>query len=59
MLSELEEKCVEKWQQEWKQSTKGRTTKEFFPEVSERLKTKINLTQNFTTMVTGHGKTKA
>jgi hypothetical protein len=40
-------------------TTKGRTTKEFFPEVSERVKLKINLTQNFTTMVTGHGKTKA
>ena len=59
MLSELEEKSVEKWQREWTQSTKGRTTKEFFPEVRERLKMKLNITQNFTTMVTGHGKTKA
>jgi len=49
---------VEKWQSEWTQSTKGRTIKEFFPEVTERLKMKINLTQNFTTMVRGHGKTK-
>jgi len=40
-------------------STKGRTTQEFFPEVAERLKMKINRTQNFTTMVTGHGKTKS
>ena len=46
-------------QREWTQSTKGRTTQEFFPEVAERLKMKINLTQNFTTMVTGHGKTKS
>jgi hypothetical protein len=59
VLSELEEKSVEKRQREWKKSTKGQTTKEFFPEVSERLKMKINPTQNFTTMVTGHGKTKA
>jgi hypothetical protein len=38
---------------------KGRTTKEFFPDVAERLKLKINLTQNLTTIVTGHGKTRA
>ena len=38
---------------------KRRTTKEFFPEVPGRLKMKINLIQNFTTTVTGHGKTKA
>jgi len=59
VLREHEEKSVEKWQREWTQSTKGRTTKEFFPEVSERLKMKINITQNFTTMVTGHGKIRA
>jgi len=59
VLSELEEKSVEKWQREWTQSTKGRTTKEFFPEVRERIKMKLNITQNFTNMVTGHGKTKA
>jgi len=29
-----------------------------YPDVTERLQTKINLTQNFTTMVTGHGKNK-
>jgi hypothetical protein len=33
--------------------------KEYFPEVAERLKMKINLTQNFTTIVTGHGKTRS
>jgi len=47
---------VAKWQSEWTQPTKGRTTKEFFPDVTERLKMKINRIQNFTTMVTGHGK---
>jgi len=57
--SELEEKSVVKWQRGWTQSTNGRTTKEFFPEVRERLKMKINIMQNVTTMVTGHGKTKA
>ena len=34
-------------------------TKEYFPKVAERLHTKINLTQNFTTIVTGHGNIKS
>ena len=37
-------------------STKGKITKDFFPDVKERLNMNINLTQNFTAMVTGHGK---
>ena len=59
MFGELVNKSVGKLQSEWTQSTKGRTTKEFFPDVTERLKMKINPTQNFTTMVTGHGKTNS
>ena len=59
MTSELLYKRVAKWQSEWTQSTKGRTTKEFFPHVNERLKMKINLTKIFTIMATGHGKTNA
>jgi len=58
VLRELEGISVEKWQREWEQSTKGRTTKEYFPKVAERLKMEINLTQNFTTIVTGHSKTR-
>jgi len=56
---ELEEDSVKKWQRNWTQTTKGSITKEYFPNVEERLKMKINLTQNFTVIVTGHGKTKA
>jgi ribonuclease HI len=56
---ELEEESVKKWQRNWTQTTKGSTTKEYFPNVGERLKMKLNLTQNFTAIVTGHGKTKA
>jgi len=47
---------VETWQREWDTTTKGSTTKEYFPNVEEGLKMKLNLTQNFT-IVTGHGKT--
>jgi len=59
VISELVNKSVAKCQSELTQSTKGRTTKELFPDVTERLKMKINLTQNFTTMVTGHEKTNS
>jgi len=55
VISELEGISVEKWQREWDQTTKGRTTKEYFLVVAERLKMKINITQNFTSIVTGHG----
>jgi hypothetical protein len=50
---------VEIWQREWDTTTKGRITKDYIPKVAERLHTKIHLTQNFTTMVTGHGNIKS
>jgi hypothetical protein len=56
---ELEEEGVKKWQRNWSQTTKGSTTKEYFPNIQERLKMKINLTQNLTAILTGHGKTEA
>jgi len=56
---ELEEESIRKWQREWTQTTKGKAMKDFFPDVAERLKMKINLTQNLTAIVTGHGKTRA
>jgi len=37
-------------------STKGQITKEYFPNIADRLKIKLNLTHNFTLMVTGHCK---
>ena len=44
---------------QWKQTTKGSTTKQFFPNIKERLKKRLKLTPNFTATVTAHGKTKA
>jgi hypothetical protein len=57
--SELGEKSVEKWQTVWDQTTKGQTTKEYFPIVTDRLNMKINVTHNFTTMATGHGNIRS
>jgi len=53
------EKSIEKWQQQWVDTTKGLVTKEFFPNIKDRLKMKVNLSPNFTVMVTAHGKTKS
>ena len=56
---DLEGISMEHWQREWETTNKGGITKEYFPKVAERLHTKINLTQNFTTIVTGHGNIKS
>src|SRR5215510_15212096 len=50
---------INKWQRKWTQTCKGKTTKEYFPDVAERLKMKLQLTHNFTAIITGHGKTRA
>jgi len=59
VISELSHFSVTKWQSEWDLTTKGAITKSFFPKIADRLKMKINVTPNFTTMVTGHGNIKS
>jgi len=59
VISELSDLNVTKWQSEWDRTTKGAITKSFFPRLSDRLKMKIKVTPNFTTMVTGHGNIKS
>jgi hypothetical protein len=49
----------EKWQRAWDRTEEGKITQEYFPVVADRLKMKINFTQNFTTMVTGHGNIRS
>ena len=56
---DLEGISLEHWQRDWETTNKGGITREYFPEIRERLHTKINLTQNFTTMVTEHGNIKS
>ena len=36
----------------------GKYNEQFFANVQDRLKMKINITTNFATMVAGHGKTR-
>jgi hypothetical protein len=57
--SELCEKSVQKWQRDWDQTTKGEITKEYFLIVADRLNMKMNITHNFTTMVTRHGNIRS
>ena len=59
VISELGEISVERWQREWDQTTKGEITKEYFPVVADRLNMKINITHNFTSVVTGHGNIRS
>jgi ribonuclease HI len=56
--SEFEE-ATQKWQNECVNTTKAAVTKQFFPNVRDRIKLNINVNPNFTAMVTGHGKTRA
>jgi len=59
IAQQLRETSFKKWQMQWDKTTKAFTTKEFFPNVKDRLNTKITLTPNFTAFVTSHGKTKS
>ena len=52
------EKTIAKWQVQWDATTKGRATKEYLPNVTERLKLKLRLSPKLTAMLTAHGKTK-
>jgi hypothetical protein len=57
MLSELKEQSVKRWQNEWQRSSKGAITRSF-PKIADRLKLMINVTPNFTAIITGHGNIK-
>jgi ribonuclease HI len=59
IVQRAKQQSIEKWQTQWEQTTKGLITKQFFPNIKERVKRRIELTPNFTAIVTVHGKTKA
>jgi hypothetical protein len=56
---EIERTSVAKWQDTWNCTTKGKTTKDYFPKVAERLNMKISTNQHLTSMLTGHGNLKS
>jgi hypothetical protein len=55
----LRAESIEKWENEWQNTTKGEETKIYFHTVAQRLKQRIPLTSKLTTMLTGHGRLKA
>jgi hypothetical protein len=59
LFRELEEESKLKWQQNCEESPKATETEQFYPSLTDRLKSKIHITPNFTAMVSGHGKTRA
>jgi len=59
LFRELEEKPKLKWQQNWEESPKAALTKQFYPNITDRLKSKIVIISNFTAVFSGHSKTRA
>ena len=59
IYKELEDEMIIKWQKEWEENPKAVLTKQFFPNISDRIRAKLQVTTNFTALVTGHGKTRA
>jgi len=58
LYSEIEE-VTQKWQKEWENCKKAAITKQFFPNVRDRVKLNISVNPNFTAMVPGQGKIRA
>ena len=59
IINETNRKGLEQWQLQWTDTTKGAVCRSCFPKLEQRLKMKMPVTAEFTTLVTGHGKTKA
>jgi len=59
IYQEAREVARQKWQREWTRSQKAAATRQYFPTVQARLRSKIKLTPKITVVLTGHGMTKA
>ena len=59
IYKELEDEAMTKWQKAWEGSPKAALTRQFFPSIYDRIKAKLQVTPNFTALITGHGKTRA
>jgi hypothetical protein len=55
VIKKIQEKGELQWQQEWNVSTKGETTKSFFPNIGERKTKRLEIGAKFYKMVIGHG----
>jgi len=59
VVSEIHRKGLEQWQAQWNNEEKAAVCRSFFPNLEQRLKTKIPITPELTALVTGHGKTRS
>jgi hypothetical protein len=57
VIKEIKEKGEKQWLQEWNDSTKGETTKSFFPNIGERKSKRLQMGIDLSTIVTGHRTT--
>ena len=55
ITKELKGQSIKQWQNEWNTTTKGATTKSFYPNIEHRLTLRVSPTPNLTTILTGHG----
>jgi len=55
-MKDLEEESVKEYRTEWTQTNKRRTTREYFPDVSEGLIINLQVTQIFRDELSGHRK---
>jgi len=53
------EKGTLKWQEQWEKTSKSEATKQYFPTVMDRIRTKLHLTSKLTAVLSGHGITNA
>jgi len=59
LYKELEDETIQKWQEQWDWCNKAAITKQFFPNVGDRIHRTININPNFTALVSGQGKTQS
>jgi hypothetical protein len=55
---ETSEETKQKWQDEWTTCKKAAARKQYFPNVRDRLGTKLNLTPKLAAVLSGHGRTR-
>ena len=59
IASRVKKEGLRKWQELWERAVKGAIWGAFFPKVEKRLRLRIQITPEYTAIVSGHGKTKA
>jgi len=56
LYKEVVDETVQKWHEQWDRCNKAAVTKQFFPNVRNRIHRTININPKFTALVTSHGK---